>query len=125
MSEHPGIAVIRRLLQQMRSDSQGGYFSYQGDGKWSFAGTSLGYVNPKDLNILFDLVGIVPDKIESLGSCSTCRHAKELPDGKIVDQGYASKACSSCKRPKMHNWKPRYSTRAERVQNREIDEDAA
>jgi hypothetical protein len=124
MSEHPGIAAIRRLLKEMRRDEQGGYSGYGGDGRWHFVSTSIGQFTPEELNDLFDLVGIVPDKIVSLGSCSTCIHAKELKDGRLVEQGYQG-PCLTCKRPKMHNWRPRFITRAQRVQNRDMDEDAA
>lgn len=124
MSEHPGIAAIRRVLKEMRNDDQDGYSSYGGDGKWHFASVLIGQFTPEELNDLFDLVGLVPDKIESLGTCSTCIHAKEAWDGRFVEQGYQG-ACHTCKRPKMHNWRPRIITRAERVQNRDIDEDAA
>jgi hypothetical protein len=106
---HPGIIALRSVLKRMRWDDQGGYSSYEGDGKWSFVSTALPQTSPTELNALFDLAGLVPDVIKSKGSCEDCAHAEPCNrDGFITyhDRGY-SKPCCGCKHPQMSNFKSR------------------
>ncbi len=100
-----GLEVLRTVLKRLRSDDQGGYISYEGNGKWSFVSTSLPQTTPEELNALFELAGIVPDVIVPKGSCEDCANAKVLPDGRRVERGYAG-PCSPCKRPIMSNFVP-------------------
>ena len=93
-----GIAALREILKQLRWDDQGGYPSYAGNGRWLFATTSLPQTTPEQLNALFAMVGIVPDKIESLGSCQECAHSIGGHE-----RGYV-RPCLDCKRPKMSNF---------------------
>ncbi len=101
-----GLEALRNVLKRMRWDDQGGYCSYGGNGKWHFVSTGLPQTTPEELNALFEMAGIVPDKIISKGSCSTCRHAKVGSDGKRYERGYEGRKCQPCKRPKMSNWAP-------------------
>jgi len=71
-----GLAALRKLLRAMRSHHLGGYMSYNGAGKWSFATTGMAQTTPEDLNVLFAFAGIEPDEIKPLGSCFRCQHAK-------------------------------------------------
>jgi len=100
-TEHPGLAVLRKVLKKLRWDDQGGYVGYRGKGKWDFISTSLPHVTPEELNHLFDFVGIVPDKIVPLGSCRNCAHSE---NGR--EKGYRQ-PCSSCGRPRMTNFTPK------------------
>lgn len=104
--EHPGIVALREILTDLRWDDQGGYVSYEGDGKWSFVSCGLGQATPEQLNAMFDLVGVVPDVIVPLGSCEDCKHARQTDDGEWTEQGWHG-PCSPCKRPRMSNFVPR------------------
>lgn len=99
--EHPGLDVLRKVLMRLRWDDQGGFVGYHGKGKWDFLSTALPQVTPEELNALMDLVGIVPDKIVSLGSCRNCAHSD-----KGRERGYKP-PCVSCKRPRMSNFQPK------------------
>lgn len=106
---HPGIIALRRALKAMHWDRQGGYSSYLGDGKWSFASSGIGQFSPDEMNALFNLVGVVPDVIKSKGHCEDCKHARPITRGAFViyqEQGYTG-PCSPCERPKMSNFEPR------------------
>lgn len=99
--QQKGIDALRDVLQRMRSDDQGGYSLYQGNGKWAFVSTGLPQTTPEELNKLFALVGVEPDMIQSLGSCKTCRYSI---GGR--SRGYA-RPCGSCKMPMASNWEKR------------------
>ena len=103
--EHPGITALRDILWSARWHDQGGYVSFNGDGKWGFVTAGLPQATPEQWNALLDLVGIVPGVIESLGSCENCKHAVQA-HGRWVEQGYSG-PCSPCKRPRMSNFVPR------------------
>jgi hypothetical protein len=85
-----GLAILRRMLRSMRSHDLGGYQSLC-DGRWMFASTGLGQVEPETLDELFKLAGIEPDEIESKGDCFHCKHARD--DG--TDQGWGM-PCAGC-----------------------------
>jgi hypothetical protein len=107
---HPGLVALKRALKECRDDEQGGYPSYCGDGKWSFAATSVGHFEPEEVNALFDLVGIVPDVVPVKGYCEDCKFAKPYEKGSFVvfiGGGYTPKECCSCKGASMSNFKPR------------------
>ena len=103
--EHPGITALREALLSMRLDDQDGYTAYQGDGVWSFVSTSLAQVTPSQLNAMFDLAGVVPDKIVSKGSCGTCLHANPFRSGSRGERG-RYQPCVGCKRPRMSRFEP-------------------
>lgn len=67
--------LLQKILKRSRWDSQDGYPSYMGDGVWTFVSTSLGGVTPEELNKLFEIAELVPDKIISNGSCEECHHS--------------------------------------------------
>lgn len=90
-------AVLQRLLLEERWDNQGGYVSYDGDGKWSFVSSSLGQITPGEFNVLFKFAGIVPDEIDVVGYCVDCANSD---NGR--ERGYAA-PCSSCLRPSHIN----------------------
>jgi hypothetical protein len=90
-----GIGALRRVLKRLRWNNQGGYSCYLGGGKWDFVSTSLPQTSPSELNDLFMLAGIKPDKIVPKGTCKDCAHSKDGRDG-----GW-DKPCVSCGRPKM------------------------
>jgi len=92
------LAVLRAVLSRRRSARQGGMPGYGGDGEWDFVTSGLPQVTPEELNILFELAGIIPDEIESLGSCEACRHAV---NGR--ERGY-SMPCLKCLRPRHDLW---------------------
>lgn len=101
-----GIMVLQDVLKRARWDNQGGYPSYQGDGKWSFVTAGLPQASPAEWNALFKLAGIEPDVIVSIGSCHDCQHAKTLPDGRRVERAWAGQKCCSCGHPRMSNFEP-------------------
>ena len=94
-----GLAALRDILKRMRWDDQGGYPSYYGNGRWGFVTTGLPQTTPDELNTLFAMVGVVPDKIESLGDCRDCAHSIGGHE-----RGYV-RPCLDCKRPRMSNFK--------------------
>jgi hypothetical protein len=98
---HPGMVALRAVLKRMRSDDQGGYISYGGDGKWHFVTAGLPQTTPEELNALFALAGIEPDVIIPKGACADCKFAR---DGR--ERGYES-PCLGCKRPYHSNFEPR------------------
>jgi len=100
-----GMEVLRTVLKRMRWDSQDGYPSYLGDGKWAFVSTGLPQVSPEELNTLFAFAGIVPDEIVPIGHCDTCKFGVLYGEGKgkAQERGYAQ-PCSPCGRPKMTNY---------------------
>lgn len=110
MKTDPGILALRSVLKRLRWDDQGGYPSYEGDGKWGFSSTGLPQTTPEELNALFALAGLKPDAIKPKGSCEDCVHAKACyrVGGFITyhEQGYAGPCCP-CKRPLMSNFKAR------------------
>ena len=93
--------VLRKVLLRMRSDRQDGYPGYEGDGKWGFVSTGLPQVTPDELNELFELAGVVPDPIETLGLCRDCKHSI---NGR--ERGYEM-PCLKCLRPKHDLWEPK------------------
>ena len=93
------IQHLREMLMNYRWDSQDGYPGYKGDGEWQFATTHI-RVSPEQLNALFELAGIEPDKIVPRGNCGSCRFAV---DGH--ERGYVE-PCLTCERPKMSNYEP-------------------
>jgi hypothetical protein len=104
-----GLEALRAALKRMRWDDQGGYVGYLGEGKW------IGIGSPQvrtatELNALFKLAGIEPDRIVTKGHCEDCKHAEPCvrPGGFITyhERGYAP-PCSPCKRPQMSNFEPR------------------
>jgi len=108
---HPGIVALRDILKRMRWDDQGGYPGYFGNGRWGFVSTSMSQVTPEELNLLFALADITPDTIKTKGYCEDCVFAKAChrDDGLVTyhEQGYSSKECTECQRPKMSNFKAR------------------
>lgn len=92
------LAVLRRVLLRARWDHQGGFPGYQGGGRWLFVSAGLPQASPQEWNALLELAGIVPDKIEPLGSCSTCRFSI---NGR--ERGYDA-PCAACQRPRMSFW---------------------
>lgn len=107
---HPGIVALRSILKGLRWDDQGGYPGYNGNGEWGFSSTALPQTTPKQLNALFDLAGLVPDEIQSKGSCEDCVNAEPSHrEGGFItyhERGYKN-PCSPCKRPLMSNFKAR------------------
>jgi hypothetical protein len=97
--EHPGITALREVLWSMRWHDQGGYCSYLGDGKWGFVTSGLPQTTPEQLNAMMALVGIIPDRIESVGSCAECAHFLEHRGGRWGP-------CGSCKKPRNGNFEP-------------------
>lgn len=94
--EHPGIKALRRILTARRWDDQGGYVDVDADGKHrGFVWTKVGDATPKEMDALFDLVGVKPDPIVPLGDCTDCVHSG---DGR--ERGYAY-PCVNCTRPRM------------------------
>lgn len=100
-----GCQILRTVLKRARWDDQGGYVSYLGNREWAFVSGGLPQATPDEWNALFDLAGITPDVIQSLGSCEECAHAKVFPDGSRAERGY-ERPCLTCKRPKMSNFEP-------------------
>ncbi len=98
--QRAGIEALRSILKRLRDDAQGGYSSYEGNGEWSFASTSLPQTTPEQLNALFALAGLEPDVIVPKGSCGTCIFAT---NGR--ERGWSSPCCS-CSRPLMSNFVP-------------------
>jgi len=93
--------VLRRVLLDQRWDNQGGY-SGRHDGKWNFVSSSIGQVEPKELDTLFAFAGIVPDEIEIIGTCADCANSDNGHE-----RGYAA-PCSDCLRPShINNFVPR------------------
>ena len=111
-----GVKTLRKILRRMRWDDQGGYCSYQGDGKWSFASTSIGQIEGDELNDLFALAGIKPDVIESNGDCEDCVFS--LDGGR--ERGYAAPCCK-CSRPGHSHFVQRTATRLKVIQNHPDD----
>ncbi len=95
-----GLAALRRVLRGLRWNDQGGYPGYRGRGKWDFVSTGLPQTTPEDLNALFALANIKPDVIISRGDCKHCANSK---NGR--EQGYSTRACFSCKKPRMSNFR--------------------
>lgn len=106
--------VLRAILKRMRWDDQGGYPSRY-DGKWQFVSAGLPQTTPAELDTLFAFAGIVPDEIQSLGDCETCKHSKLYADGSRGEQGYSTRECSTCKRPRMSNYEPLTKIRKKRT----------
>lgn len=100
ITDAAGRALLRKILMRARWDNQGGFPSYLGEGEWAFIETGLPSVTPEELNALHAFAGIVPDKIVPIGSCGTCKFAK---DGH--ERGWEA-PCVSCRRPKMSNYEP-------------------
>lgn len=94
-----GLSVLKTVLLRMRWDDQGG-FSSRSDGEWMFASAGLPQVSPDELDALMDAVGIIPDEIQSKGSCQECKHAINGHE-----RGYV-RPCLDCKRPLMSNFVP-------------------
>ena len=88
-----GMEALRGVLIRMRSERQDGYNCYSGEGNWHFSSTGLS-VYPEELNALFDMAGITPDEIQSLGKCKDCIHSL---NGR--ERGY-DMPCCKCLRPK-------------------------
>lgn len=99
---HAARKVLRRALREGRWDDQGGYSSYDGNGKWGFEASGIGNISPKELNTLFAFAGITPDEIEIVGHCSECANARVYPDGTRGERGYSA-PCGSCLRPSHIN----------------------
>lgn len=91
------LEALKGLLLRMRWDYQGGYPHRHKD-KWGFERINLGSVSSKELDVLFDAVGIVPDEIEPLGDCEDCANAQIYKDGSRGERGY-ERPCVSCSRP--------------------------
>ena len=97
-----GLEVLRRVLLRLRWDNQGGFPSLRHDLTFGESGTiGLPQATPKEIEVLMGLAGIVPDRIESLGSCRTCKWSDNGNE-----RGY-SVPCVSCKRPRMTLWEPK------------------
>lgn len=96
-----GLDALRRVLRRMRWEESGGYPGYLGDGEWGFASTGLPQTTPEELNALFDLAGIKPDRIKSVGACADCRFSI---GGR--ERGYVE-PCSGCLRPRHDRFRPR------------------
>lgn len=92
------LKVLQRVLLRMRAGGQGGFQSYKGDGQWTFLSTALPQTTPDELNALLELAGIVPDRIEPVGSCKDCRHSDNERS-----QGYKT-PCVFCKTPFHDLW---------------------
>lgn len=100
--------ALQRVLLAMRWDNQGGYVSYDGNGKWAFVSTGLG-LTPDELNALFAFAGIVPDEIEIVGDCADCANSDNGHE-----RGY-SPPCVSCLRPShINNFVPIEKLKAHR-----------
>ncbi len=101
-AQEEGLAVLRAVLQRMRNEKQDGYTDCK-NGKFSgtarFISCGLPQATPEELDALFALAGIVPDAIESNGSCSTCVYG----DARGGNQGWDAPCCS-CAHPKMTNF---------------------
>lgn len=93
-----GIEALRNVLLRMRNDKQHGYMSYNGNGEWSFVSTGLPQTSPEELNALFELAGIEPDVIKTIGDCEDCAFSVNGRDG-----GYAAHCCD-CLHPMMSNF---------------------
>ena len=100
-TEQKGMTVLRTVLRRMRSDEQGGYPSYDGNGKWSFISTGMAQVTGDELNVLFAFAGIEPDEIVCRGPCEECVFATE--EGR--ERGY-EQPCCKCMRPSHSNFVP-------------------
>jgi len=92
--------VIRNVVLRMRSEKQGGFHGYRGNGKWDFVSTGLPQVTPEELNVLCEFAGVVPDRIIPLGPCKTCKFAVNGQE-----RGYEA-PCGACSRPKHSNYRP-------------------
>lgn len=95
-----GLDALRAVLRRMRWNDQGGYPGLY-KGKWTFVSTGLPQTTPKELNALFAMAGIVPDEIQSIGDCETCKFSE---NGR--ERGWRDTHCIHCKRPKMSEYKP-------------------
>ncbi len=110
-----GVKTLRKILRRMRWDDQGGYSSYKGDGKWSFASTSMGQVEGDELNDLFAMAGIEPDVIETKGLCEDCVFSV-----KGQERGYSAPCCQ-CSRPRHSHFVQSTPTRLKVLQNHPAD----
>jgi hypothetical protein len=99
-----GLEALRAVLRRMRWNDQGGYPDWY-KGKWNIISTGLPQTYPKELNALFAMAGIVPDEIQPLGYCDTCKFSI---NGR--ERGYI-RPCLICMRPKMSEFKPKPKAR--------------
>lgn len=90
-----GLKALEAILLRQRDAVQGGY-SGKTESGWSFVEASV-MVQPEEFDRLFAAVGIVPDKIQDLGSCEDCVHK---------NSGAWLQPCCSCKFPRHTNFVP-------------------
>ena len=100
-----GLDALRAVLKRMRWDDQGGY-PQRYNGEWVCASAGLGLANSKELDALFAMAGIVPDEIQPIGHCKTCKFS----DGGR-ERGWRGTHCIHCNRPKMSEFKPKPKAR--------------
>lgn len=92
------IEILRQVLLRARWDDSGGFQGYKGDGQWRFVTGGLPQATPEEWTALMELAGIEPDKIETVGSCETCRFSV---DGH--NRGYGA-PCVVCSQPYHDMW---------------------
>lgn len=101
--EHPGITALRTILWRGRWHDQGGYAG-RCNGEWQFITGGVGHATPEEMDALFDLAGLEPEEIESMGSCRYCKFAVvNEKNGRVGERGYVD-PCLSCKRPRMSHF---------------------
>ena len=94
--------IIRRAFEAHYDADQDGYFPDRVvDGRFVHNVTLR--LSADEANTLAAFASLVPKAIESLGACDTCLYSKQGSE-----RGYAQ-PCLTCKRPRMSNWKAKFS----------------